>query len=629
MKKELIKMLLDPKKRKILIGLAIFGSCIPMILLLFLGTMVAGLLPNFTSASMADVESVYDGSDLVQRLSDKYGIYNYTDDEDGDGVADHNYSVEFADDNNYWQELSRQRAIWVDDYNGFGIKHSFDMPPSRLIIPNFADNDLDLAKFITLEGYQGTVNVQSHFEDYDDSYDETISHDNVLARDYEGEKNVYNRDTRNFYEQASRRIGSSFFLYPGMRQIVGSSILTKITINKVHPEYNCSGGTCTLTNADDILSDWSALGRMYMKNEREYNNYFSQNNDITPIQSAQKFVDALSYGYNVCEAESISIDDEWLKLNICNDYKLIYSDTSDIVKSNDGYPSASIDLLQNTINSHLSQDGYAVIPMVGSNLYYTVSPSNVEGEKNKWFITVDIERTTDDASYEKYLKEVYIPYLYINCEGCNHNKSADSIYLEIKELEDAYKYFNPDKTSGYGNMSLGISANVNYVCSNGSRPHVGTYDGHHGLDINSVPVGTSIYPLFEGTVVEIDDKCRVNYAPERHYNAKGEEYYTCNTANANGCGYGTKVVIEGIAANGKKYRAIYAHLSAVYVTLNQHVDLTTVIAALGNTGCSTGPHLHLELRDVSGGWHLPTDGGYSYNQIANVLCSREINEKEV
>ena len=41
---------------------------------------------------------------------------------------------------------------------------------------------------------------------------------------------------------------------------------------------------------------------------------------------------------------------------------------------------------------------------------------------------------------------------------------------------------------------------------------------------------------------------------------------------------------------------IYAHLSKLLVKINQEVEAGDVIALGGNTGHSTGPHLHLELR---------------------------------
>jgi len=57
-------------------------------------------------------------------------------------------------------------------------------------------------------------------------------------------------------------------------------------------------------------------------------------------------------------------------------------------------------------------------------------------------------------------------------------------------------------------------------------------------------------------------------------------------------GYGNLVVIDH--ANG--YSTYYAHMSQIYVYEGQAVERGQVIGASGNTGWSTGPHLHFEIR---------------------------------
>ena len=56
--------------------------------------------------------------------------------------------------------------------------------------------------------------------------------------------------------------------------------------------------------------------------------------------------------------------------------------------------------------------------------------------------------------------------------------------------------------------------------------------------------------------------------------------------------YGYMVVIN----HGNGIETYYAHCSKLYVSAGKQVNQGDVIAAVGNTGNSTGPHLHLEIR---------------------------------
>lgn len=56
--------------------------------------------------------------------------------------------------------------------------------------------------------------------------------------------------------------------------------------------------------------------------------------------------------------------------------------------------------------------------------------------------------------------------------------------------------------------------------------------------------------------------------------------------------YGYMVVIS----HGNGLETYYGHCSKLYATTGQEVNQGEVIAAVGNTGNSTGPHLHLEIR---------------------------------
>ena len=63
-----------------------------------------------------------------------------------------------------------------------------------------------------------------------------------------------------------------------------------------------------------------------------------------------------------------------------------------------------------------------------------------------------------------------------------------------------------------------------------------------------------------------------------------------------GSAYGKQVIVKA-KVNGKDVWMIYAHCSKTFVKAGAKVKKGQHIAESGNTGNSTGPHLHFEVRD--------------------------------
>ena len=97
-----------------------------------------------------------------------------------------------------------------------------------------------------------------------------------------------------------------------------------------------------------------------------------------------------------------------------------------------------------------------------------------------------------------------------------------------------------------------------------THPITGEWKFHSGVDIG-YDYGTDITAMLPGTVV---------------YAAPWD-------------GYGNCVILEH--ENGD--HTLYGHCSEIYVSYGQYVNKGDVIAVVGSTGNSTGPHLHLEW------WH--------------------------
>jgi len=86
---------------------------------------------------------------------------------------------------------------------------------------------------------------------------------------------------------------------------------------------------------------------------------------------------------------------------------------------------------------------------------------------------------------------------------------------------------------------------------------------HTGMDFTA-PVGTDVYATGNGTV---------SFSGWKQ-------------------GYGNTIVVD----HGFGYSTLYAHLYKQLVRVGQKVKRGDVIALVGNTGKSTGPHLHYEVR---------------------------------
>lgn len=102
-----------------------------------------------------------------------------------------------------------------------------------------------------------------------------------------------------------------------------------------------------------------------------------------------------------------------------------------------------------------------------------------------------------------------------------------------------------------------------------AHPIYGTRRGHYGIDIGAA-WGNNVYAAATGKVAYTIE----NYTP--------------------GSGGGKQVILYH-NINGTIYTTVYMHLSSINVTMGEFVTSNTVIAHVGSTGGSTGPHLHFEI----------------------------------
>jgi murein DD-endopeptidase MepM/ murein hydrolase activator NlpD len=109
---------------------------------------------------------------------------------------------------------------------------------------------------------------------------------------------------------------------------------------------------------------------------------------------------------------------------------------------------------------------------------------------------------------------------------------------------------------------------VKYRLGDGFRfrdihPVLGTPRMHYGQDF-SVPYGTEVYATGNGTVIE---------------------------SGWNSGGFGNYIVID----HGYGLQSTYGHLSEIKVSKGMNIKRGDLIGLSGNTGTSSGPHLHYQI----------------------------------
>lgn len=133
--------------------------------------------------------------------------------------------------------------------------------------------------------------------------------------------------------------------------------------------------------------------------------------------------------------------------------------------------------------------------------------------------------------------------------------TVETAAQEIKEESEAIAVINGVKIS-----VLPVSGRITSRYGESSSRRKST---HTGLDI-ACSTGTDIKAVAAGTVI---------------------------LAEKQGS-YGNLVKID----HGNGVETWYAHCSKIYTKVGEQVEAGDVIAAVGSTGNSTGPHLHLEIR---------------------------------
>jgi murein DD-endopeptidase MepM/ murein hydrolase activator NlpD len=181
----------------------------------------------------------------------------------------------------------------------------------------------------------------------------------------------------------------------------------------------------------------------------------------------------------------------------------------------------------------------------------------------------------------KYEADVEDIKVFNGVDSSGQLKVGDVIYVPNGVIKAVVQKPYSGKTNSGSSSSSSVKVESGYYMRPTSGPITSPYGPrrsgfHYGIDIG-VSRGTSIVAAADGTVIET-----VGYCIEGKTSCGGR--------------YGNYIMIKH--SNGTITR--YAHLSKVSVSVGQKVSKGKRIGSSGNTGHSTGPHLHFQIEKSNG-----------------------------
>ena len=208
--------------------------------------------------------------------------------------------------------------------------------------------------------------------------------------------------------------------------------------------------------------------------------------------------------------------------------------------------------------------------MEDTSITYKYFAVTLDNEVQARVNTIDEAKTVVDDIKAKYSKELELNLQVIE-QYTNNMQEVTTESIEVAEtnlqqtVDLIIEENNSVKVNGIKLASMPIDSHVSTIISSrfGEVSSI-RYSAHKGLDI-ACKTGTDIKAISDGTV-------------------------TFAGYDKNGLGYAVRI------AHGNEVETVYGHCSQLYVTVGQTIKAGDIIAAVGSTGNSTGPHLHLEIR---------------------------------
>lgn len=145
------------------------------------------------------------------------------------------------------------------------------------------------------------------------------------------------------------------------------------------------------------------------------------------------------------------------------------------------------------------------------------------------------------------------------------------VYASVAAIEAVELPRDPYSVTLFSLVQWPVAESTTISSYFGYRSCAGCTSNHQGIDFNP-GAGTPIEVIADGVVVEAEFSGAL----------------------------GVHVIVEHVI-DGVVYRSTYAHMQngSMTVAVGQTVARGTVLGAVGDTGLSTGPHLHFGIQDAS------------------------------
>ena len=207
--------------------------------------------------------------------------------------------------------------------------------------------------------------------------------------------------------------------------------------------------------------------------------------------------------------------------------------------------------------------------------------SKEKKEKKSWKKIFGVTTKTDLKNQIDSLKILMKEYKYSNANNDRKEKYAkmkDSLLLlSFNKIQTQYN--NPKKNQSfarydlineskeeYSKIVMPVKNKISITSPFGSRLHpiFGTTKFHNGIDLKANY--ENVYSVMDGIVSDVgwDSKGGGNFIKIKHFN---------------------------------RFETSYLHLSEIYYHVGELVNAGFIIAKSGNTGNSTGPHLHFSVKE--------------------------------